>query len=211
MDNKTSSYDADMPPSEPGMGPPSQQNAPKVKPDKPQKIETARLSSKRSKSEQGNSASGSESSTSEDNSPAKIKRKSHKELIALIASLTIELAKCNNKLDIQSTSIQQLTAKLKEVTQKQNMIETERANAKPAIDSAPSEFWSKFPKKASLGIASIIAKEKIDCSKKEKNLIIFGLPEPTSAALSESSSSHSTLVASMLKELKVEIDIKSIV
>ena len=168
-----------------------------------------RLAIKRSKSEQDNSPSGSEYSGYEENSPAKSKRKSNKDLVAMVASLMIELAKCNNKLDLQSASIQQLTAKL-EVTQRLNTTETERVTAKPAIDSAPSEFWSKFPKETSLGIASIIAKEKIDCSKKEKNLIIFGLPEPTSTVPSESSSNDSTLVASMLKELKVEIDTKSI-
>ena len=216
MANDLSLEDADMgaepenlPPSESSMGPPSQKNAPKV-PIKTKKTGSARLAIKRSKSEQDNSPSGSEYSGYEDNSPAKTKRKSNKDLVALVANLTMELAKCNNKLEVQSASIQQLTAKIEEVTQRLNTIETERVTTKPTIDSAPSEFWSKFPKEASLGIASIIAKEKIDCSKKEKNLIIFGLPELTSTDPSECSSSDSTLVASMFKELKVEIDTKSI-
>ena len=99
MANNICLKDADMeyepenlPPSEPSMGPPSLQNLSKVKSNKTKKTESVRLAIKRSKSEQDNSPSGSEYSGYEDNSPAKSKWKSNKDLVALVASLKIELA-----------------------------------------------------------------------------------------------------------------------
>ena len=121
-------------------------------------------------------------------------------------------------LDIWLLALQEKVTKLEEELKSKDKVIIEMSkkvddlqNKAPAIkNNSSSEFWSKFSKEASIGIASIMAKEKMDIGKKEKNLIVFGLPESTATEPSDKFSEDSESITNLLKEIKVNIDIKSL-
>ena len=115
-----------------------------------------------------------------------------------LVALQERVTKLEEELKLKDLTINDLNKKVAELENK------------PQSMNAPAEFWSKFPKEASVGIASLIAKEKSDCSKKEKNLIIFGLAEPSATEPQDKTSEDTEMVTKLLKELKIEIKVDAI-
>ena len=84
---------------------------------------------------------------------------------------TIEAEK---KIEQQSILITAQSTKIEELTTKITELEKAKTNGQAITDSA--SFWEKLPKQACIGIANIVATEKKSMAKKERNLIVFGLP-----------------------------------
>ena len=87
-------------------------------------------------------------------------------------------------LEAKVTKLEALTSRLfdritkleEENATKDKKISDLEKNQTSVTANSSAEFWNNLPKQASIGISNVIATEKKSVAKKEKNIIIFGIP-----------------------------------
>ena len=98
-----------------------------------------------------------------------------KQLDVWLYDVLKRLIEAEKKIEQQGILITEQSTKIGELTTKITELEKAKTNGQANTNSA-AFCWSNLPKKASIGISNIVASEKKSVAKKEKNIIIFGLP-----------------------------------
>ena len=87
--------------------------------------------------------------------------------------LVLELGKAFNKITVLENKIDDLENIIKELLDKSKTLPSTLGNQ----TQASIEFWSKLPKQTTYEITQAVRQETALLDKKEKNVIIFGVPE----------------------------------
>ena len=113
-------------------------------------------------------------------------------------------------LDVSNRVIkleEELKSKDKIILGLSNKIENLENSSKTQCNANSADFWAKLPRTAGIEIKSLLAKEKTETLKKEKNLIVFGLPNPKQTGLADKQANDKTLISTLLEELNIDIEI----
>jgi hypothetical protein len=116
------------------------------------------------------------------------------------------LVKELNETKAKTTALEERCRKLEEENiANTNEIRTLKEKASNSNTTA-ADFWSKLPKAAANVISNLASKESIEVTKKERNLIMFGVKESTLTDTNERNVADQTAVKTILAEIGIESD-----
>ena len=120
---------------------------------------------------------------------------------AINKKLTLELSQASNKIIGLEKKVEDLEKKILEII--------EKSNSQPASSQSQAsiDFWSKLPKQAAFEITQAVRQETALLDKKEKNVIVFGVPESVSEDESRKIQDDKRSIENVLTAINVKTQI----